>query len=66
LAHESAGKIQQRYSKSFSCGGAIYRMMKIFFRSGFESGRRLRIPASGYESRNENVNLTVKDRRQLG
>lgn len=45
-------------AKSFSCGGAIYKMMKMFFRRGFESGRRLRIPASGYESRNENVNLT--------
>lgn len=45
-----------------SCG-AIYRMMKMFFCRGFASGRRLRIPASGYESRNEKVNLTVEERR---
>lgn len=31
----------------------------MFFWRGFPSGRRLRIPASGYESRKENVNLTV-------
>lgn len=31
----------------------------MFFCSGFASGRRLRMPANGYDRRNEKVSLTV-------
>lgn len=53
-------------ARTGSCYGFLlavnYQMMKRFFRIGFASGRRLRIPASGYERRNEKVSLTVDGR----